>query len=51
MKMFRAVLLRICVVAGFAPGYKTALARERSRLERNKQIISLSLSLILEQFA
>jgi hypothetical protein len=50
--MFRAVLVAtICLVAGFAEGYKTALAREHSRLERNKQIISPLLSLILGQFA
>lgn len=29
----------ICVAIGFAAGYKTALAREHTRLERNKQIL------------
>ncbi len=40
MKRFGAVLaIVICVVAGFAAGFKTALVREHSRLEHNKQIL------------
>jgi len=44
MKRFGAVLaIIICIVAGFAAGFKTALAREHSRLERNKQILRRAL--------
>jgi len=40
MKMIGTVLATvICLAAGFAAGYKTALVREHSRLERNKQIL------------
>jgi len=30
----------ICLAVGFACGFKTALVREHSRLERNNQIVS-----------
>jgi predicted ester cyclase len=40
MKTFGAVLaMVVCLAFGFAAGFKTALAREHSRLERNKQIL------------
>ena len=40
MKIFGTVLaMVICLPAGFAAGFKTALAREHSHLERNKQIL------------
>ena len=35
-----ALAMVICLAAGFAAGFKTALVREHSRLERSKQIIS-----------
>lgn len=35
-----ASALLICLAAGFAAGFKTALVREHNRLERNKQILS-----------
>jgi hypothetical protein len=40
MKIFGAVsAMVICVAAGFAAGFKTALVREHNRLEHNKQIL------------
>ena len=39
-----AAVVVICLTAGFAAGFKTALAREHNRLERNKQIISRMLT-------
>jgi len=40
MKRFGTVVaLIICLAAGFTAGFKTALVREHSRLERNKQIL------------
>ena len=40
MKTFGAVLaMVICLAAGFAAGFRTAVAREHSRLERNKQVL------------
>jgi predicted ester cyclase len=40
MKIFGAVLaMVICLAVGFAAGLKTALVREHSRLERNKEIL------------
>ena len=33
------VVMVICLAAGFAAGFKTALAREHGRLERHKQIL------------
>ncbi len=44
MKKFGAVLaIIICIVAGFAAGFKTALIREQSRLEGNKQVLRRAL--------
>lgn len=41
MKALNAVLtIVICLAVGYAVGFKTALVRERTRLERNKQIVS-----------
>jgi predicted ester cyclase len=34
----------ICLAVGFVAGFKTALVREHSRLERNKQIVSRMLT-------
>jgi len=40
MKTFGTVLaLIICIAAGFASGYRTAVVREHTRLEHNKQIL------------
>ncbi len=40
MKIFGVVLaMVVCLAAGFTAGFKTALVREHSRLERNKQIL------------
>jgi predicted ester cyclase len=45
MKQFgTALAIVICLALGFAAGYKSALVREHSRLERNKQIISRMLT-------
>lgn len=44
MKRLGAVLAIItCIVAGFAAGFKTALIREQSRLEGNKQVLRRAL--------
>jgi len=41
MKALSPVLaMVVCLVFGFAAGFKTAVLREHSRLERNKQIVS-----------
>ena len=34
-----ALALLICLAAGFAAGFKTAVAREHNRLERNKELL------------
>jgi predicted ester cyclase len=44
VKRFGTVLAIVtCLVAGFAAGFKTALIREHSRLERNKQVLRRAL--------
>jgi predicted ester cyclase len=44
VKTFGAVLaMVVCLAVGFATGFKTALVREHSRLEHNKQILRRAL--------